>query len=378
MKINSDRLSKIFIKLCETDSPSKQEGAISVLLKKIFAELGCDEIYEDASSAITGSECGNLIITFDGDKKKEPVFFNCHMDTVEPGSQVRVKFKNGLFQSKAETILGSDDKSGITCLIEAITLIKEQNLSHCPFELVFTTCEEIGLLGVKALDPKRIKAKMGYALDSTGIGRVVLGAPASNRLNITIKGIAAHAGLHPEWGVNAINLAAQALVDIPSGRIDEETSVNFGKISGGTASNIVADNVLLVGEVRSHSKEKLERITKNIQACFNNTIDNWNDPTGVAKGMPKVICEVIPDFPIMDLKKDDPVSRRVNDAAKSIDLDLNFEIAGGGSDANILNGYGLQTAIIATGMSHVHSTEEYIKLDDMLTLTRLLIAILCK
>ncbi|MCI5131240.1 MAG: peptidase M20, partial [Candidatus Electrothrix sp. EH2] len=47
----------------------------------------------------------------------------------------------------------------------------------------------------------------------------------------------------------------------------------------------------------------------------------------------------------------------------------------GGSDANIFNDHGLPTAIIATGMIHVHSADEQVSLEDMSDLTALLLAL---
>ena len=60
----------------------------------------------------------------------------------------------------------------------------------------------------------------------------------------------------------------------------------------------------------------------------------------------------------------------------SLGMTLGYEKAGGGSDANIFNGHGLATAIIATGMTNVHSTDEQVELQDMVDLTRLLVALL--
>ncbi len=376
MKINTERLANTFTTLCEIDSPSRQEKQVCQVLKKIFTDLDCDELFEDNSAAITGADCGNIFIRYHGKKNKEPIFFNCHMDTVEPGCGIKVKENNGVFTSETNTILGSDDKSGIACFIEAISIIKEQGLSTRPVEFILTTCEEIGLLGAKALNPDNILAKTGYALDSTGIGKVVTGAPASNRLKITVHGVAAHAGLHPEWGVNAITLASKALAQIKVGRLNKEDSVNFGTISGGTASNIVADNVTILGEVRSHSTDMLEKITRKIEDIFVQTIADWQDPYGKAKGKPSLEFKIIPDFPAMDLNIDDQVIKRVAKAADSIDMDLEYVVAGGGSDANIFNGYGLQTAIIATGMTHVHSPNESVSMKDMTSLTQLILALI--
>lgn len=376
MEVNRERLAANFTELCEIDSPSRQEGRISRYLQQIFNELDPLAIVEDDSSSRTGSQCGNLIIRFTGDLDVAPIFFSCHMDTVQPAKGVRVKRIGDLFTSAGDTILGSDDKSGLAACIEAFRLLRETKRAHRPVEFVITTCEEIGLIGAKALDPKLIQAREGYALDSSGFARVITHAPAANRLTITVGGVAAHAGLHPEWGVSALILAAQALVKVPNGRIDEETTANFGTISGGAASNIVPEKVIIEGEVRSHSMEKLERVTGEIREIFTSTVAAWTDPTGSAKGMPSMNVEVRQDFPVMRLDREDQVLRRVEAAARSIGMELTYERAGGGSDANIFNGHGLATAIIATGMTNVHSTREQVELQDMVDLTRLLIALM--
>ena len=376
MEVNRERLAASFTELCEIDSPSRREGRISRRLQELFRELGAAEIIEDDSARETGAECGNLVVRFDGALELAPIFLSCHMDTVEPAEGVRVRREGDLFTSAGDTILGSDDKSGIAACIEALRLLRETGTPHRPVEMVITTCEEIGLVGAKALDPKLVRAREGYALDSSGFARVITHAPAANRLTITVTGVAAHAGLHPEWGVNAVLVAAQALARVPNGRIDDETTANFGTIVGGTASNIVPERVVIEAEVRSHSVDKLERVTRQIEAIFHETVAAWEDPTGQALGRPAVEVAVRPDFPVMRLDRDDRVIRRVDAAARAIGLELSYERAGGGSDANIFNGHGLATAIIATGMTNVHSTSEQVTLQDMVDLTRLLVALL--
>ena len=376
LNINRERLASCFTLLCETDSPSREEGKVASLLKGIFFDLGADEILEDDSARITGSDSGNLFIRFKGTSPAEGIFFNCHMDTVEPARGVKVRRENDTFFSVGDTVLGSDDKSGIAAVIEAIHYLRENNVPHGPIEIILTTCEEIGLLGAKSLDPSMINAKIGYALDSTGIDMVIIGAPAANHLEITVHGVAAHAGLHPEGGINAITLAGKALTGFPQGRIGDQSSINIGTILGGTASNIVPDKVTLIGEVRSHSKEYLQQLTDQVQKSFENTVQEWFDPTGQVKGEPRLTFTVRPDFPVMKLDRGDSVLCHIEKAAQSIGLELGYKIAGGGSDANIFNGYGLQTAIIATGMTHVHSTDERVELEDMEKLTLLLIALL--
>lgn len=376
MKVNRERLASLFITLCETDSPSRKEGKMADKVKELFGKLSPDSWFEDNSAIVTGSECGNLFFRFPGSLDSEPIFLNCHLDTVEPGIGVKVNRKNNIFTSRGETILGSDDKAGIAALIEAMRVIRETGLSCRPVEFILTVCEEIGLLGAKALDPDNIQADFGYALDSTGFGRVIIAAPACNRVRITVKGAAAHAGFHPEKGINAITLAAQALSKVKCGRIDEETTVNFGVITGGVASNIVPEEVRIDGEIRSHSQKKLEEMSRDITSIFTTTLAAWQSENNEAGKRPEVKINIKPDFPLMKLDMEDKVISEVQKAAAAVDIPLEFGIAGGGSDANILASYGLKTAIIATGMTNVHSTNEQVSLDDMEQLTRLIISLL--
>ena len=376
MTINQERLAFLFTTLCEIDSPSKQEGRVAAYLKSHLTDMGA-EVFEDDSASRTGSDCGNLFARFsDGGLDREPVFFNCHMDTVIPSTGVKVKRTGEVFTSAGDTVLGSDDKAGIAALLEVMHTLQEKNVRYGPVELVFTTCEEVGLLGVKALDPANIKAKIGYALDSSGTNRVVIGAPAANRITVKIKGLASHAGLSPEKGISSIQLAARAIARLKLGRLDRESTANIGVIEGGTASNIIPEFLLLQGEVRSHTVRLLEEYTDHIRSVFQEEVDNWSDPAGIITERPSLSFKIIDDYPVMKLNRESTVIKRVEAAAASLGIELDYVIAGGGSDANIFNSYSLQCAILSTGMDRVHSTRETIKLSDMVHTANLIMAII--
>ncbi len=376
MTINQERLASVFTTLCEIDSPSKQEGRVADYLASLFNGMGA-EVFADDSSVLTGSDCGNLFVRFPhGGLDREPVFFNCHMDTVLPGTGVMVKREGDVFSSAGDTVLGSDDKAGIAALIEVMRTLQDNNTPYGPVEFVFTTCEEVGLLGVKALDPANIRAKIGYALDSSGINRVIVGAPAANRITVSIKGLASHAGLSPEKGISAIHLAAKAIARLQLGRLDTQSSANIGVISGGAASNIIPESVLIQGEVRSHDENLLQEHTEHIRSVFQDAVDNWSDPDGNVAARPSLDFAIIGDYPVLKLDRESAVIKRVAAAAASLDRELHYVVAGGGSDANIFNGYGLQCAILSTGMDKVHSTRETIKLSDMVLTAELILAMI--
>lgn len=377
IKLNRERLAEEFVRLCEISSPPREEKPVADYLKQVFAGLGADYAYEDDSALKTGSESGNLIFRFKGSNGSAPIFYACHMDTVQPGQGVQVERDGDVFTSRGETILGSDDKSGIAPLIELIRVLRENGTGHRTLELVFTTCEEIGLQGAKALDYQKLQAEYGYALDSTGIDKVIIGAPAANRIRVDVHGTAAHAGINPEGGVSAFLVAAQAINKIKLGRLDEESTANIGVIKGGVASNIVPAQLMLKGEIRSHSTEKLATYTDEFKKAFLETIATWPVSDDPSYRPPTVDLKVVPEYPVMRLHESDTVVETIRQAGIALGREQSFIIAGGGSDANIFNGYGLPTAIVATGMTDVHTTDESIDLNDMVKLTEMLHTIAC-
>ncbi len=372
--INRERLAATFTELCEISSPSRREGLLAADLRQRFSLLGADAIIEDDSAARTGSEVGNLIIRFNGTLAEQPGFFlSCHMDTVGPCEGVEVVRRGDIFTSRGETILGADDKSGIAAILEMLTILGEREIAHPRLEIVITTCEEIGLLGAKNFDCSLLTTTFGYALDSSGIDHVVIGAPAATRLKVTIQGRAAHAGLCPEEGINALTLAAQALTRIRTGRIDAESTCNFGLIEGGIATNIVPAQVTLRGEVRSHSPAKLVQYTDDIKNIFDETAASWRGSG--EESLPAVQLTTYDDYPALRLGDEEPVIKKVKTAAGQCGKKLKYILAGGGSDANIFCGRGVPTAIIATGMDKVHSVSEQLDLNDLVSLTELLFAL---
>lgn len=373
MKPDLGRLRDRFEELVKIDSPSREEGVLCGWLKRYFSDLGY-EVIEDKTQVETGSDSGNIIVRIPGVRDVPPLFFNAHMDTVEPGRGIRPIFRDGVFSTDGSTILGSDDKAAIAVLIEAVNLLKEHQIAHGPVELLFTVCEEIGLLGAKAFDPAFLKARMGYALDSTDPDVLITKAPAAIRFHLKVVGKAAHAGIRPEEGINAIRVAAKALSTVPMGRIDDETTANIGVIRGGNATNIVPDEVEMDGEVRSHSPKRLREVEDEIIGCFHRVASEFRK--GGNDGLPIVQAEVRDDYPAMSIPDDHQLVKAAMDAARALGRDIRTGKTGGGSDANIFNGKGLSTVVMGIGMQKVHSTEEFIRLDDMAETCRLVFEII--
>ncbi|MEA3307714.1 MAG: M20/M25/M40 family metallo-hydrolase, partial [Elusimicrobiota bacterium] len=233
MKINKKRMIKDFMKLVKIDSLSGREKNISLYLKKVLEKMGAKVSFDNAGKKTKGNT-GNLIAKFKGTRKGKPFILSAHMDTVEPGENIKPILKSDRITSDGSTILGADCKSGIVIILEVIRVLQENKLPYPPIEVVFTVSEEVGLLGAKFLDYSKVKGKYGMIFDSERVlNQVTAYAPAANKIEIEVYGKAAHAGVAPESGISAIKVAANAISKMKLGRIDFETTANIGMINGG-------------------------------------------------------------------------------------------------------------------------------------------------
>ena len=373
--INEQRIAAEFARQAAIDSPSFQEGEIAAYLEGRFRQLGATVVYDQAGEQI-GSQTGNMIVRLPGSRPGEPFLLSVHMDTVTPAQNVEPVLTEGVFTSAGETILGADDKAGIAEVIEAIEVLKEQQIPHVPLEIAVTVCEEQGLLGAKHLDFSRLTAKRGVALDTTGIDVVINRAPAANRFRVDVIGHEAHAGVCPEQGISAIAIAARAIARMSLGRIDDETTANIGTIEGGLASNIVPRQVSLHGEVRSHSAEKLRVQTEAIVAALEEEVERATLHLGEEIKRASLSLELWEDFPLMQVAEDHPLLQLICAAGETLQRPQQVRAAGGGSDANIFNGQGIDMVILGTGMNKVHTIHEQVKVADMVKVSELLVEIL--
>ncbi|MEC2305049.1 MULTISPECIES: M20/M25/M40 family metallo-hydrolase [Heyndrickxia] len=365
--VNEERLVKEFFELVQVDSETGHEEEIGKVLKQKFEGLGL-EVYEDDTKAKTGHGFGNLICTLKGNvPEATPIYFTSHMDTVVPGKGIKPSIKDGWIQSDGTTILGSDDKAGLSAMLEMIRVLKEDQIRHGDIQFVITVGEESGLVGSRALDPSLLKAKYGFALDSDGpVGTIVTAAPTQAKIKATILGKTAHAGVAPEKGVSAITIAAKAIAKMPLGRIDSETTANIGRFEGGQATNIVCDRVDILAEARSLVPEKMETQVAKMKTAFEQTALEMGGKAEVEVNV------VYPGFKFSD---GDQVVEVAKKAAAKIGCESKLEQSGGGSDANVIAGFNIPTVNLGTGYEEIHTTKERIPVKELVKLAEMAVAI---
>jgi tripeptide aminopeptidase len=355
--ISANRLVSTFLDLVQIDSPSGEEEKIARHLIAKLKSLGL---------LVVRDKTGNVIGRLAG--VGQPILLSAHIDTVGPGQEVKPVIQDGIITSDGTTILGADDKSGVTVILEVLQMLMERGLPHPFLEVALTVSEEIGLIGAKGLDLTRLRAKEGIVLDSGGeIGTIVVSAPSQDKIRAIIHGKSAHAGVEPEKGINAIVVAAEAIAAMPLGRIDEETTANIGHIQGGTATNIVPDRAEMAGEARSHDERKLEAQVRAMTEALKEA---------ARRHRATVEIDVEHSYTAFKLSEEAGIVRGAVSAARSQGLTSALVPSGGGSDANIFNAGGIATINISVGMQKVHTTEECIAVADMVQCAEFLLAIL--
>ena len=357
-----EALLEYFLRLTAVDSESLHEGELARMLMREMKDLGL-EPYMDGAGERIGGEAGNLYVSLPASGLDAPPLLLCaHLDTVSPGRGVKAKVKGDRVVSEGDTVLGADCKVGITVLMDLLRGAVRGEFPHGPLEFLFTVAEERGLQGVRHLERERIAARHALVVDGAGkVGTVITASPAQDNLRMTFRGRSAHAGVEPEKGINAIYGAAWAISLIRWGRIDSDTTANVGIIWGGKAVNIVPDEVVALGEVRSLVPDKLEAHKKAIRKAAVET----ENSTGVG-----VRVEFERAYEGFSISPEDPLVQVVVEGGKAMGMKVLTASSGGGSDANFLNALGIRAVVLSMGVMESHSPREYVEVEELERLSR--------
>jgi len=339
-------------------SPPGEERAVADRVTGELERLGL-EWHEDDAAARLGSSTGNVVCSVppsvdDG----VPLLFCAHLDTVPvDGALEPLVDESGVIRNAGGAILGADNKASVVAMLEAVRRIVSEGRPHAGIELVFTPKEEIGLLGATELDVSQLRARVGFVYDQAApIGEVVVGAPSAQELVLRFHGRASHAGMYPEEGRSAIVAAARAIVDMPLGRIDDETSANVGLVKGGSARNIVPEWCELQAEVRSHDFSRVSDVVQQLvdAAAYAAAVSDCTLETAIE-----------PKYRGYRLRADSVPVRLASEGLRRAGFEPQLVLSGGAADANVFNERGLECANLANGMVDIHTPDERIAVDDL-------------
>jgi tripeptide aminopeptidase len=345
------KLADIFLNLIRIEGLSGSEKEVAEHIRTFLSQYQI-EVQEDNSHLKSKSNTGNLIATINGGGS---IVLLSHMDTARSTSGVKPICGDDRISSDGTTVLGVDNRAGISILLYLIKYINDNNIKTKGFTLAFTTCEETTLEGSKNLKLSS-EIKNGFVFDSyLPSGSIVNTSYGAASFEVEIIGKAAHSGIEPEKGINSILIAAESISKIKLGRINSEVTINIGKISGGTAVNVVPERTILKGEVRSKTKKLGNEYLAEIENEFINKSKIYKAD---------INFNHIWEFEPYTVGESNRTFSTIAAAIEKAGLKPEAKISWGGSDANSLNSLGIETVNLGIGAQNPHSNEEFILYKD--------------
>ncbi|MGI9370267.1 MAG: peptidase T [Ruegeria sp.] len=367
------------------------------LLQRELAEIGAEDVEL--------TEYGAVLATIPGTVEGPTVGFLAHVDTAPQfnatGVKPRVikKYNGGditfpddpelvlsptehpylaekvghdLITASGATLLGADDKAGISIIMTmARHLLENKDGPHVPIRIAFTVDEEIGR-GVTKQLPKDLGADFAFTLDSADVGFVEYETFSGDYATIKIEGVSIHPGWAKDKLVNATHLAAKIVQTLPQTTLTPETTEG-------------REGFILVTEMNGGSSEmEIKLILRDFERdglkAHGDLVRQVCDAVQATEPRAKISCEIRPQYRKMRYWLEDDMTPvdLVTDACREMGIEVVSEPLRGGTDGSLMTEYGTPTPNIFTGMQNVHGPLEWISVQDMAAATDLCLSIVSR
>lgn len=372
MEPNLSRARQLVLELMAIPGRSGEELPVAEYVRNRLVAAGApaEAIKTDNAhkrSPLQGN-VGNLILKLPGTVRGPRRLMSAHLDTVPicVGCQPKIE-GNFVRSANPATGLGADNRAGTATILVAAMEILEKKLPHPPLTFCWFVQEEVGLHGARFMQQNLLgKPAFGFNWDGGGPDKITIGATGGYRMDITVSGIASHAGIAPEKGVSAIGIAALAIADLQRGgwhglveKGNKRGTTNVGVIRGGDATNVVTERVTLRAEVRSHDPKFRERIIREVERSFTRAAKELRSSEG-KRGSVEFDGRL--DYESFALDGNSECVRLAEAAAASVGLEPYRAVSNGGLDANWVNAHGIPTVSLGCGQMNVHTTSERLDL----------------
>ena len=362
-----------------TDSQISFAHQLAAEMRKI----GLMEVEVDEYGFVTG------IIPANTDKPAPTIGFFAHMDTVsdynghdihailhenyDGGTIVINKEKNmvltqesapslkhcignNIVTSDGNTLLGADDKLGVSILMTlAEYILQHPELKHGTLKFAFTIDEETGT-GISYFDVNRFKADFAYTVDGATLGDVDCGNFNADSVTIRIIGKSCHPGSAKGFMANPVRIAADIISSWPEDKLPETTDgedgfILFKDITGGL------EKAEVQGIVREHNLEKFEEFKKILTVLVEEKRKKY--PAA------KIEIEYKKQYRNMrDILREKPQAMQLlEEALKANKVSYKLTQARGGTDGSQLSLRGLPTPNLFAGYENPHGPYEWCSLD---------------
>ncbi len=269
------------------------------------------------------------------------------------------KIGEDIITASGLTLLGSDDKSGVSEIMDAAyQLIHNPSIKHGKIRLLFTPDEEIGR-GVDKVNMQKLGADYGYTLDGGELGDVENETFSADAATITIQGVVAHPGYAKGKMENAIKIASEIVAALPKHRLTPETTdkkrgfIHPTNISGGlekaTIGFILRD---FDDDLLTKKAEILRGVMLKVMQRYPHSVANMQ-----VKAQYRNMKSVLDKHP--------QVVNFAVEAIKRTGLKPNLGSIRGGTDGSRLSFMGLPCPNLFAGERAIHSRHEHVSVQDM-------------
>ncbi|MCG9793221.1 peptidase T [Flavobacterium algicola] len=316
----------------------------------------------DTSPDFSGANVKPQIITnYDG----QDIVLNAEKNIVLSPSYFKdlLQYKGQtLITTDGTTLLGADDKAGITEIVTAMEyLINHPEIKHGKIRIGFTPDEEIGR-GAHHFDVAKFGAEWAYTMDGSQIGELEYENFNAAGATITFKGKSVHPGYAKGKMINSMLIANDFINALPKGETPQETKGYEGFFHVHHLTGGIEETVLEL-IIRDHSKKKFEKRKELIEKITR----KLNKKYAKQFGEDIVIAEIDDQYYNMK-EKVVPVKHIVDIAAKAMnDVAIKpiIKPIRGGTDGCQLSYMGLPCPNIFAGGHNFHGKYEYVPVESM-------------
>lgn len=265
---------------------------------------------------------------------------------------------NTIVTSDGNTLLGADNKAGISIIMEAVdTIINRPEIKHGDICIAFTPDEEVQG-GAEIFDIEKFGADFAFTVDGDGIGEFNHETFNAAGAHVECKGICIHPGAAKDKMINPIILANEFLAELPRDEAPETTEGRDGfyyvyEISGDTDS---AKMDLLLRDFDRDNIEKRMQFLKDVGKKIN---ERWGNEYVTVDT--EIQYYNMNDF----LKGHEHIIENTLEAYKQCGLDPRIVAVRGGTDGSTLSRRGLPTPNLFVGGHNYHSVSEFASVEAM-------------
>lgn len=273
-----------------------------------------------------------------------------------------------LITTDGTTLLGADDKAGITEIVSAMEyLIQNPEIKHGKIRICFTPDEEVGK-GAHKFDVEKFGAEWAYTMDGSQIGELEYENFNAAGAKVTVNGKIVHPGYAKGKMINSMNIASDFIQRLPANEVPEKTEGYEGFYHLYHLEGKV-EKTTLQYIIRDHDKDLFEQrksfITK-VASDMNTELRSDIIEIEIKDQYYNMKEKVVPVMHIVDIAEE---------VMKDLGITPLIKPIRGGTDGSQLSYMGLPCPNIFAGGHNFHGRYEYVPVESMIKATEVIVGI---